>query len=216
MSDQTNDLSGFFQSVNKKQGKKKKKKTAAAQEPESTKVGMGIEEEAPKEDIKHQAEDFAPESDDENKHDELLHIADGLKNFNDEEAKKKRAQDAQAKENGGFGEIFKEDPKKKMEGPVSENAPAKKATGPPRFDRAKGPPTFTRGAKGSAAINKNEFPDLGDFPSMDASAAKSGGSTFKTQGMAAAEQDMRPKCEQSGSFQMNTVMRAPRTEAGGD
>lgn len=103
-----------------------------------------------------------------------------------------------------------------MEGPAEANAPAKKATGPPRFDRAKGPPTFTRGGKGSVAINKNEFPDLGDFPSMDASAKSGGGGTFKTQGMAAAEQDMRPKCEQSGSFTMNTAIRAPRQEGGAE
>jgi hypothetical protein len=50
--------------------------------------------EAGREDIKNQVEDFAPESDDENKHDELLERAAGLKNFNDEEAKKKREQDA--------------------------------------------------------------------------------------------------------------------------
>ena len=131
----------------------------------------------------------------------MLHVADGLKNFTDEEAKKKREQDAYEKQNGGFGQIFKEDAKK--EDPVA--APVKKVTGPPRFDRAKGPPTFTRGGKGPAAINKNEFPDLGDFPSMDVK-----GGTFKKE---AAEQDMRPKCEQSGSFQMNTVVRAaPRQE----
>jgi len=63
---------------------------------------MDQEEDAPKEDIRHQAEDFAPDSDDEQKHDELLHIADGLKNFADEDAKAKRQQDTLAKENGDF------------------------------------------------------------------------------------------------------------------
>lgn len=48
---------------------------------------------------------------------------------------------------------------------------------------------------------------------MDGS-AKAG--TFKTQAQAAAEQDMRPKCEQSGSFQMNTAIREPRQAPGGD
>jgi len=100
---------------------------------------MDQEEDAPKEDIRHQAEDFAPDSDDEQKHDELLHIADGLKNFADEDAKAKRQQDTLAKENGGFGEIFKENPSKMAAAaePVgSSNATVKKASGPPRFNRA--------------------------------------------------------------------------------
>jgi hypothetical protein len=59
-------------------------------------------------------------------------------------------------------------------------------------------PTFTRGGKVGAVINKNELLDLGDI--YNDKATKGGAS--KGGASVAAEQDNRPKCEQSGSFQM--------------
>jgi len=110
--------------------------------------------------------DFADDSDDDSEHDKLVDAAAEIKNFNDEETKKKQQQAERTIEMGGLEMILqaKQEAKPTAAAPAAEK---KKAGGPIVFNTGKGPPVFRKGGtKGGTALNKNEFPDFGDFPTI--------------------------------------------------
>lgn len=127
------------------------------------------------------------DSDEENKHDDLEAEASGIKNFNEEEAKKKREQDQLKKEQGGFDMIFKQEADQKKSAPA-EPAPVKKAAGGPIMFNKGGKPTFSRGgaSRGTGFNSKEAFPGLNEFPSMDE----------KSKGAPAKAEESVAKCDQ--------------------
>lgn len=61
--------------------------------------------------------------------------------------------------------IFKQDEKAKPTAPAP-TVEKKKTGGPIQFGTGRGPPVFKKGGAKGTALNKNEFPDFGDFPTI--------------------------------------------------
>lgn len=161
-------MDAFFSAHKKKDKKKKNKNAATADEevvatPTEPKVEPAAAAQKPKE-----VPNFAGDSSDDEEQNIVLdqNMSKKLKDKKDVDAVKRNEEEKKQQDDGlgwGFGGRGGHEKKAKQAEPEA------KPKGPREINFGGGKPSFMRAANNSKVVNKNEFPELGDFRKQEVS-----------------------------------------------